>query len=335
MGPEDLEQVLLPLQKIHNPALLIGLAVKDDAAVYQISETQAMVQTVDFFPPVVDDPYYYGAIAAANSMSDVYAMGGEVTMGLNIAGFPENLPISILSEIFRGGAEKMAEVGAVIAGGHTVTDKEPKYGICVTGFVDPRKVLTKAAAKAGDKVYLTKPLGTGIITTAGKRDVISAEHLDTAIESMAKLNRQASQLAQKVGVHACTDITGFGILGHSYEVAKSSGVGLRLWLEKMPLLPGAWDYAEQGCLPGGVGRNRAYLMGTAEKDGIGQYVHLVNKHPHTLEDLVFDPETSGGLLITIASDKASELEAAFAQANHPLWYIGEAFATGKPYIEAV
>jgi selenide, water dikinase len=257
MGPEDLEQVLLPLQNFSNPALLIGLIVKDDAAVYQISETQALVQTVDFFPPVVDDPYYYGAIAAANSMSDVYAMGGEVTMGLNIAGFPDDLPISILAEIFRGGAEKMAEVGAVIAGGHTVTDKEPKYGICVTGFVDPRKVLTKAAAQVGDKVYLTKPLGTGIITTAGKRDVVSAEHLDIAIASMAKLNQQASQIAQKIGVHACTDITGFGILGHSYEVAKASGLGLRLWLDKLPMLPGAWEYAEQGCIPGGVGRNRA------------------------------------------------------------------------------
>lgn len=318
MGPSDLAQVLLPLKKYDNPNLIVGLAVSDDAAVYKMNEQQAIVQTVDFFPPVVDDPYIYGAIAAANSMSDVYAMGGEVLLGINIVAFPDNLPYSILSRILQGGADKMAEVGAVIAGGHTVTDKEPKYGICVTGVIDPKKVLVKAAAQPGDVLYLTKPIGTGVITTAHKRDVVKADDLATACASMMKLNRRAAQLAQQVGVNACTDITGFGLIGHTYEVAEHSNVDIVIYAEAVPLLPGAQSYTEAGCLPGGAGRNRFYLMDDGEPK-----TKFLNKVPDYLEDLLFDPETSGGLILTLPTDRAEQLEAAFREAGEPLWRIGE------------
>lgn len=318
MGPSALEQVLLPLKKYDNPNLIVGLAVSDDAAVYKMNEQQAIIQTVDFFPPVVDDPYIYGAIAAANSMSDVYAMGGEVLLGINIVAFPDNLPYNILSRILQGGADKMAEVGAVVAGGHTVTDKEPKYGICVTGVIDPKKVLIKGAAQPGDVLYLTKPLGTGVITTAHKRDVVKADDLETACASMMKLNRRAAQLAQQVGVNACTDITGFGIIGHTREVAEHSRVDIVIHAESLPLLPGAQAYAEAGCLPGGAGRNRFYLMDDGEPKA-----KFLNKIPDYLEDLLFDPETSGGLILTLPADRAEQLEVAFRDAGEPLWRIGE------------
>ncbi len=323
MGPKDLEQVLLPLKQYTNPNLIVGLEKSDDAAVYRLNGDMAIVQTVDFFPPVVDDPYLYGAIAAANSMSDVYAMGGEVLMGINIVAFPDNLPKEILSRILQGGADKMAEVGAVVAGGHTVTDKEPKYGICVTGTVHPEQVFTKGGARPGDKLYLTKPLGVGVITTAHKRDVVDLDDLKVATDSMAKLNRKASELLRQVGakqIHACTDITGFGILGHASEMADHSDkVDLLLNLDRLPLLPGAYKYAEAGCLPGGAGRNRLFLQ-----DEKAPKVRFLGKPDPYLEDLAFDPETSGGLFFAIAPELAPEVEAAFAAAGEPLWLVGEA-----------
>lgn len=323
MGPQDLEQVLLPLKKYDNPNLIVGLKISDDAAVYKLGPEMAIVQTVDFFPPVVDDPYMYGAIAAANSMSDVYAMGGEVLMGINIVAFPDNLPHALLSRILQGGADKMAEVGAVVAGGHTVMDKEPKYGICVTGLVHPEQVLTKGGALPGDKIYLTKPLGTGVITTAHKRDKVDKGDLQTAVESMARLNRKAAQLLKATGVkyiHACTDITGFGILGHGAEVADhSEAVDILLHSELIPLLPGALRYAQEGCLPGGAGRNRLFL----QKEATPKVIFL-KELASELEDLLFDPETSGGLFFAAHPDKALELEAAFAAVGEPLWFIGEA-----------
>ncbi len=321
MGPSDLEQVLLPLKKYSNPNLIVGLQASDDAAVYQLSSDQALVQTVDFFPPVVDDPYMYGAIAAANAMSDVYAMGGEVIMGLNIVGFPEDLPNSILSRILQGGADKMAEVGAIVAGGHTVTDKEPKYGLCVTGLIHPGQILTKGGAKPGDLLYLTKPLGTGVITTGGKRGVVDRETMEAAITSMARLNRRASQLVRQSGIeniHACTDITGFGILGHASEMAKQSKeVDLIFEVDKIPFLPGARKYAQMGCLPGGVGRNRAFLQTEGHP-----MVQISKSIPDDLENLLFDPETSGGLFFAIDPNCAAAIKAAFNQAGESLWRVG-------------
>src|SRR5579863_6376949 len=223
MGPEALAQVLRPLT-LHTafpvpPALLVGLSAADDAAVYKVNAQQAVISTADFFPPVVDDPYDFGAIAAANALSDVYAMGGSVLMAINLVAWPDNLDYAILSEIMRGGSDIVAQAGGVIAGGHTVTDKEPKYGLAVTGMVHPEHIFTKGGAQPGDILILGKPLGTGLITTAHKREQVAEDDLQAAIQSMMQLNRAASEALQRDGVHAVTDITGFGLLGHAWEMA--------------------------------------------------------------------------------------------------------------------
>src|SRR5437763_1173122 len=278
MGPGALAQVLRPLSQLSHPNLLVGLQTSDDAAVYRLSDDTAIIQTVDFFPPVVDDPYTYGAIAAANAMSDVYAMGGEVLLGLNIAAWPDDLPRELLGRIFAGGADTLAQVGAVVAGGHTVTDDEPKYGLCITGTIHPDRILTKAGARLGDRLYLTKPLGAGVITTALKRGAASSEHVDEAVATMLRLNRAAARLAQEVGVHACTDITGFGLLGHAAEMAEKSEVRIRIALQAVPLMSGVVEYAELGFVPGGTGRNRLYFG----QDG-PHAVHLPDEVPQALD----------------------------------------------------
>ncbi|CAN5280221.1 selenide, water dikinase SelD [soil metagenome] len=303
---------------MHDPNIIVGLQTSDDAAVYKISEEMAIVQTVDFFPPVVDDPFTYGAIAAANSMSDVFAMGGEVLFALNIAAFPDNLPLDILSRIFAGGADKAREVGIVIAGGHTITDAEPKYGLVVTGAIHPKRILTKAGARPGDKLYLTKPLGTGVITTAMKQEAADQSDADTAVESMLLLNRTASRVAQAVSVHACTDVTGFGLLGHATEMALKSGVALEINASAIPWLPGANRYASEGRLPGGAGRNREFYSNEPDCG-----VTIAATVDEVTINLLFNPETSGGLLIAVEAKKAANLEAAFEQADHGLWPIGE------------
>lgn len=303
---------------MHDPNIIVGLQTSDDAAVYKISEEMAIVQTVDFFPPVVDDPFTYGAIAAANSMSDIFAMGGEVLFALNIAAFPDNLPLDILSRIFAGGADKAREVGIVIAGGHTITDAEPKYGLVVTGTIHPKRILTKAGARPGDKLYLTKPLGTGVITTAMKQEAADKTDAETAVESMLLLNRTASRISQAVSVHACTDVTGFGLLGHATEVALKSSVALEINASAIPWLPGAKRYAGEGRLPGGAGRNREFYT---EEPGCG--VTFDDSIDEITINLLFNPETSGGLLIAVDAAKAEKLEAAFEQADHSLWPIGE------------
>ena len=266
MDPLVLAQVLRPLQGLfpseHYPNLLVGLHVSDDASVYKITDDVAVIQTLDFFTPIVDDPYDYGAIAATNAMSDIYAMGGEVALALNICGFPKDLPSEVIAEILLGGAEKVAEAGGVLVGGHTVDDKEPKYGLSVMGLIHPDKLLTKAGAKVGDALLLTKPLGVGMITTALKADVANPDHIIPAITSMKQLNREATRLIQEVGVHACTDITGFSLLGHGSEMAEKSGVLLRFFIEQIPFLEGARQYAEDWLFPGGSCRNqRCYQEG--------------------------------------------------------------------------
>src|SRR5713101_6168006 len=228
MGPGDLRDVLESLRDHAHPDLLVGLGKSDDAAVYRVSDEVAVVSTVDFFAPIVDDPYVFGAIAAANAMSDVYAMGGEVVFALNVAGFPDDLPRQALGDILRGGADKVAEGGAVIAGGHTIIDAEPKYGLCVFGTIHPDRILTKAGVQPGDMLYLTKPLGTGLVTTAAKFDEADPRHTEAAINSMMMLNRRAASIVCDVGVHALTDVTGFGILGHGDEMATASGLCVQL-----------------------------------------------------------------------------------------------------------
>jgi len=319
MGPGALAQVLRQsaLAMYSHPDLLVGLQTSDDAAVFRLSADLALVQTVDFFAPVVDDPYTYGAIAAANSMSDIFAMGGDVLFGLNIAAFPDDLPGSILAEIFRGGAAKLAEAGGVVAGGHTVTDPEPKYGLCITGTVHPDRILTKAGAKAGDRLFLTKPLGTGALTTAMKNLKADPEHAATAIANMLSLSRDASRMARETGVNACTDITGFGLLGHGLEIATKSGVRIEIRAKDVPLLPGALECAAAGQLPGGVRRNRDHF--TADP---ATGVTVSPDVDPLLDALLFDPETSGPLLLAAAPERVDGLVQRFAAANHALWEIG-------------
>ncbi len=318
MGPEALAQVLRPLREMFRaaeyPDLLVGLEVSDDAAVYKINDEVAVIQTLDFFPPIVDDPYDYGAIAAANAMSDVYAMGGEVVLALNICGFPPDLPPDVVAEILCGGAEKVAEAGGILAGGHTLDDKEPKYGLAVTGFVHPDRVATKAGAEAGNVLILTKPLGVGIITTALKGQVADPSHVEAAVESMKKLNREAARLMQRVGVNACTDITGFALLGHAQEMAEKSEVGIRFYLEKLPFLEGARGYAEDWLFPGGTCRNQEHYAAQ---------VRFAPSIPEEMQMLLYTPETSGGLLIAVSSGKLEELTTLFSSEGQEHWVIGE------------
>jgi selenide,water dikinase len=318
MGPVPLTHVLRPLADIFNaddyPELLVGLRVSDDAAVYRLSDQQAMIQTVDFFPPIVDDPYAFGAIAAANAMSDVYAMGGEVLMALNIAGFPQDLPLDIIRAVFRGGAEKVAEAGGVIAGGHTVQDEEPKYGLSVTGIVHPDRIITKSRARAGDQLVLTKPLGTGIITTALRNGVAGAAEVEAAIEVMMTLNKPGAEAMQAVGVHAATDITGFGLLGHGLEMAQKSGVGLRIRAGDLPVLAGTREYIRAGHVTGGASRNEEFVA-----------PHVQN-YPDLDEmerQILLDPQTSGGLLIAVAFERLTALLTALDRRGATAWPIGE------------
>ena len=301
-GIATLAQVLAPLQERFRaadfPDLLVGLEGPDDAAVYRISDDLAIVQTVDFFPPVVDDPYTFGAVAAANAMSDVYAMGGDVLFALQVAGFPEDQPPEVLAEIFRGGAAKVAEAGGAIAGGHTLIDAEPKYGLCVTGVVRPDALMRKGGAQPGDVLLLTKPLGTGIVLTAARVDACAPEHLDAAVDSMLQLNRHASHLARAAGVRTCTDVTGFSLLGHGEEMARASGVRIVIDASNVPALPGALEYARRGHVTGGADRNRRGLEGKVELPG---------GLPEDVEHLLFDPQTSGGLLIALPADRADAL----------------------------
>jgi selenide, water dikinase len=299
------------------PRLLVGLEVSDDAAVWKISDDVAVIQTLDFFPPVVDDPYDYGAIAAANAMSDIYAMGGEVALALNILAYPSDMAPEIVAEILRGGAEKVAEAGGVLAGGHTVDDREPKYGLSVMGLIHPDRVLTKAAARPGEVLVLTKALGAGMITTALKGGVADPAHVAGAVESMKRLNRQAAQFLQQVGAHACTDITGFALLGHAHEMADKSKVRLRFHMDRLPFLDGAVGYAEQWLFPAGTCRNeQAYRHGVEFASAISE----------EMQQLLFTPETSGGLLASIPPERLQTLLALFAGAQAPCRVVGEVVA---------
>lgn len=317
-GPEALAHVLRPLQALFPaerfPALQVGLEVTDDAAVYRITDDLAIIQTVDFFTPIVDDPHDYGAIAAANAMSDVYAMGGEVVLALNVCCLPGTLPEEIAAEILRGGAEKVLEAGGVLAGGHTVDDDEPKYGLAVMGTVHPDRVLTKGGARPGDALVLTKPLGVGMITTVLKAGVADPEHVSPAVDSMKRLNREASRLIREAGAHAATDITGFSLLGHAWEMAERSGARLRFEFDRLPFLEGARRYAEEWLFPGGTCRNeKAYAS----------HVTFADRIPEEMRQLLFTPETSGGLLAAIPPEKAELLEARFAEAGHFFRRVGE------------
>lgn len=323
MGADALAHVLRPLTSIFGdatPDLLVGLGAADDAAVYRLSDEQAIVATIDFFPPIVDDPATFGAIAAANALSDIYAMGATPLFALNLVAFPDDLDPDILTEILRGGAEKAREAGAVIAGGHTITDAEPKYGLAAIGVAHPARILTKGGAHPGDALILTKPLGTGVITTAQKNGVSDeafAAHLAAAVASMATLNGPAARALTSLGAdtHACTDITGFGLLGHALEMATQSGCAFRFDLPRIPWLSGARQYAEAGYIPGGTERN---LKAVAERTVYGDGVSDLDRA------LLCDPQTSGGLLAAIAPERLDDALAAFSAAGIAASVIGQA-----------
>ena len=292
----------------------MGLREPDDAAVWRLDDERAIVVTTDFFTPVVDDAYDYGCIAAANSLSDVYAMGGQPFLALNVAALPDNLPAEISSEIIRGGAEKAREAGVVIAGGHTVKDKEPKYGLVVIGFVDPRRMLNKGGLKVGDALVLTKPLGFGVTTTALKQQKAEEQDVLEAVNWMKRLNKAASQLATEFGLRGGTDITGYSLLGHGMEMAEASGVSLLFDFAKTPFIAGARKYAEQGTFPGGAFDNKKYFESRVKFDA------SIDKSSRML---LFDPQTSGGLLLGVPRAKLESFLARAKELDQTAWEIGE------------
>ncbi len=285
------------LPKFKNDKLIVGLETSDDACVYKISEDLAMIQTVDFFTPVVDDPYTFGQIAAANSLSDIYAMGGEPAIALNIIGFPNCLSPDIMAEILKGGASKVIEAGATIAGGHSIEDDEPKYGMCVTGFIEPSKVFKNFGAKEGDVLIITKPLGTGIINTAFKAGMCSGKDEDEAIHVMAELNKKAKRVIENYPVNCCTDITGFGLAGHAAEMAEASNVTFEINVKSLPVIGDVFEYAQMGLVPEGSYRNRKHFADRVNTKSIEEdYI-----------DLAFDPQTSGGLMFSVPEKYADEI----------------------------
>ena len=284
---------------------MVGIETSDDAAVYKITDDIALIQTVDFFTPVVDDPFTFGQIAAANSLSDVYAMGGKPKIALNIVGFPNCLDPSILGDILAGGAEKVKEAGALLIGGHSVQDDEPKYGLCVSGFVHPDKVLKNCGCKEGDVLILTKQIGSGIVNTAIKAEMASEEAVKEAVKVMTSLNAKAGEVVTKYPVNACTDITGFGLLGHCMEMATASDVALHLDTKKIHFMKEAAEYAQMGLVPAGAYRNRQYTEGKLRADGIEEY-YL---------DLLYDPQTSGGLLVSLPSRYLDDIMNDFEKAG--------------------
>jgi len=299
MGPKALAQVLRRVDFPADPEkLLIGLDKADDAAVYSLTEEIALIQTLDFFTPVVDDPYLFGQIAAANALSDVYAMGGQPILAMNIVGFPSCLEAEILAQILQGGADKVAEAGASLCGGHTVVDEEPKYGLSVTGTVHPDKLLSNSGIKEGDLILLTKPLGTGVMVSAIKGGLTESDENNPAVKSMLTLNNIALKYFDQYQINACTDVTGFGLIGHLLEMSENSSLQLKIDASEIPIFAGVRDFAESGLLPAGAYKNR---------DNYQEFVSETGKRDQTLYDLMYDPQTSGGLLISVAEADAAEL----------------------------
>ena len=297
VGAGVLAQLLEGIRVHEDPNLLVGFDKSDDASVYKVSDDLALVQTVDFFPPIADDPYLFGQIAATNALSDVYAMGGEPKLCLNIMAIPESMPKEAVHQLLRGGYDKVYEAGALITGGHSILDEEPKYGLAVTGFVHPDKILTNSGARPGDVLLLTKPLGIGVLTTAAKADMASPAAVALAQQLMTTLNKSARDAMVQYRVHACTDVTGFGLLGHACEMAQGSGVELELRVEDIDLIPEAVELARMGILPAGMYRNRAFAEGEVDA-GVTELCK---------QDLLYDPQTAGGLLMAVDPADADAL----------------------------
>jgi selenide,water dikinase len=299
LPPGDLEKALCGLEIPADSNVIVGLERADDAGVYKITDEIAIIQTVDFFTPIVDDPYWFGQIAAANALSDIYAMGGVPKTAMNLVGFPlKKMELSVLRRILEGGLDKLKEAEVVLIGGHSVEDNELKYGLSVTGFVHPDRVRTKKNLKIGDHLILTKPIGTGIINTAIKAGLVLDEIIESVIRLMAKLNQNSAQVMNNYPVHACTDITGFGLLGHLAEMVESSGMGVRLWAERIPMIPQAFEYAAMGLIPAGAYKNQEFRSGMIS----------FSKSVERIRQLIlFDPQTSGGLLIAANKRYAEDM----------------------------
>ena len=317
VGAGVLSQLLEGIRVHRDPNLLVGFDKSDDASVYKLSDELALVQTVDFFPPIADDPYLFGQIAATNALSDVYAMGGEPKLCLNIMAVPETMPREAVHDILRGGYDKVYEAGALITGGHSILDDEPKYGLAVTGFVHPEKMLTNAAARPGDVLVLTKPLGIGVLTSAGKAELLTEETVAHMNRLMTTLNKSARDVMVRHRVHACTDVTGFGLLGHGFEMAQGSDVELHISVESVDLLPEALEFARMGVLPAGMYRNRTFAEPAVDAGTVETAV----------QDILFDPQTSGGLLMAVAPEDADALLAELA----PVVPSAQRIGTVSPY----
>lgn len=299
IGPKDLAKALEKIPQVFHKDLIVGYEHSDDAAVFKIDDDKALIQTLDFFTPVVDDPYTFGSIAAANSLSDIYAMGGKPILAMNIVCFPNCLDMEVLGEILRGGHDKVTESGAILVGGHSVEDDEPKYGLSVTGIARPEEILTNAGAKAGDLLVLTKPLGSGILNTAIKGSIIEKQHYDQVVEIMSHLNMNAAKYFNKFKINAVTDITGFGLVGHLVEMAKGSNTSITLDIKSIPILDGVLDYAKMGIIPAGMYNNREYF----EDEVLYKSLDYRNT-AHC--DVLYDPQTSGGLLVSLSEKDAFE-----------------------------
>jgi len=329
IGPADLAQVLRHLPPaVSNPNLLVGLDTSDDAGVYKLTDELALVQTLDFFTPIVDDPYTFGQIAAANAISDIYAMGGKPLTVLNIVAFPiSTLDKRILSEILRGAGDKVQEAGATLVGGHSIDDKEPKFGLAVTGLVHPDRVRTNAGARAGDKLILTKPIGVGIMTTSIKKDQLTADEIERVARVMSTLNKTAAETMEAYDVHACTDVTGFGLMGHALEMAKGSGKEIVIRKGDVPVLPRVRELAENGFVPGGTKNNYAHV----EPD-----IEFPDELDQTDRYILCDAVTSGGLLIAVGPDEADALLADLLERGVEAAMIGEVTnrSAGRIVLEA-
>ena len=319
VGAGVLAQLLDGIRVHRDPKLLVGFDKSDDASVYQISDDLALVQTVDFFPPIADDPYTFGAIAAANALSDVYAMGGEPKLALNIMAIPEDMPKDAVHALLRGGYDKVYEAGALITGGHSILDPEPKYGLAVTGFVDPKQMLTNSGARPGDVLFYTKPVGIGVLTTAAKADLLTQDCRARMERAMMTLNRAARDIMVRFRVHACTDVTGFGMLGHGLEMAQGSDVQLELDTGAVQFYPEAVEFAQMGILPAGMYRNRSFAEASVDP----------GQTPLWVQDLLYDPQTSGGLLMAVDPADADALQAALQ--NEPGILAPQRLGTAQPY----
>jgi selenide,water dikinase len=325
LSPAALDRVLGKLARQHDPNVLIGFDHADDAGVYQIAPDQALVQTVDFFTPVVDDPYVFGQIAATNALSDVYAMGGRPITSLALVCFPDKADLEILECILAGGLSKMVEAGCTVIGGHSIRDEETKFGYSVTGLIDPKKVLANAGAKPGDALIFTKSLGTGVISTAVKKAKAEPAWMDAAVQSMTTLNKRAAEVIQQAEfrIHSMTDVTGFGLIGHAREMALASNVALRFFSKDIPILPGALECIRAGYIPGGLNNNRDFAECVVGYD---------DEVPAELRSLLFDPQTAGGLLISVASEDSAQLTESLNASGVPAARIGEVVAHTKPLI---